>query len=141
MNSFIDGSAFCPGAPKRVHLDSEKHLRVSTSSHKCHSHVWCVDTATGKTLKKTECAFRRSADRQLKIKLRVQTASEANRLKVCTVPEKCMLNATRRRILLPSAENKRNNCSSWWILLHWSRPAHFSVVFCLHTAGGPVKCL
>ena len=40
------------GAPKCVPLDSEKHLRVHTSSHKCHSHVWRVDTATGKTLKK-----------------------------------------------------------------------------------------
>ena len=61
VNSFIDGSAFCPGAPKHVSSDSEKHLRVYTSSHKCHSHVWCVDTATGKTL----------ADRRLKKKLRV----------------------------------------------------------------------
>ena len=50
--SFIDGSAFCPGAPKRVPSDTEKHLRVYTSSHKYHSHVWRVDTATGKTLKK-----------------------------------------------------------------------------------------
>ena len=32
--------------------DSEKHLRVYTSSHVCHSHEWRVDTATGKTLKK-----------------------------------------------------------------------------------------
>ena len=30
MNSFIDGSAFCLGAPKRVPSDSEKHLRVYT---------------------------------------------------------------------------------------------------------------
>ena len=50
VNSFIDGSAFCPGAPKRVPSDSEKHLRVYTSSHNCHSHVWRVDTATGKTI-------------------------------------------------------------------------------------------
>ena len=48
MNSFIDGSAFCPGAPKRVRSDSEKHLRLYTSSHVCHSHEWRVDTATGK---------------------------------------------------------------------------------------------
>ena len=40
------------GAPKRVSSDSEKHLCVYTSSHKCHSHMWHVDTATGKTLKK-----------------------------------------------------------------------------------------
>ena len=52
VNSFIDGSAFCQWAPKRVPSDSEKHLRVYTSSHVCHSHEWCVDTATGKTLKK-----------------------------------------------------------------------------------------
>ena len=52
VNSFIDGSAFCPGAPKRVPSDSEKYLRVYTSSHVCHSHEWRVDTASGKTLKK-----------------------------------------------------------------------------------------
>ena len=45
VNSFIDGSAFCPGAPKCVPSDY-------MSSHKCHSHVWRVDMATGKTLKK-----------------------------------------------------------------------------------------
>ena len=52
MNSFTDGSAFCPGAPKRVPSDSEKHRRVYTSSNVCHSHEWRVDTAFGKTLKK-----------------------------------------------------------------------------------------
>ena len=52
MNSFTDGSAFCPGAPKRVPSDSEKHRRVYTSSNVCHSHEWRVDTASGKTLKK-----------------------------------------------------------------------------------------
>ena len=51
-SELIDSSAFCPGAPKRIPSDSEKHVRVYTSSHKCHSHVWPVDTATGKTLKK-----------------------------------------------------------------------------------------
>ena len=69
VNSFIDGSAFCPGAPKRVPSDSEKQLRVYTSSHICHSHEWRVDTATGKTLKKQN--VKTSADRRLKIKLRV----------------------------------------------------------------------
>ena len=44
-NSFTDGSAFCPGAPKRVPSDSEKHRRVNTSSNVCHSHEWRVDTA------------------------------------------------------------------------------------------------
>ena len=43
----VNGSAFCPGAQKRVPPDSEKHLHVYTSSH-----MWRVDTATGKTLKK-----------------------------------------------------------------------------------------
>ena len=52
VNSFIDGSAFCPGAPKCVPSDSEKQLRVYTSFHICHSREWRVDTATGKTLKK-----------------------------------------------------------------------------------------
>ena len=52
MNSFTDGSAFCPGAPKRVPPDSAKHRRVYTSSNVCHSHEWRVDTASGKTLKK-----------------------------------------------------------------------------------------
>ena len=52
VNSFTDGSAFCPGAPKRVPSNSEKHRRVYTSSNVCHSHEWRVDTASGKTLKK-----------------------------------------------------------------------------------------
>ena len=45
-------NAFCPGAPKRVPSDSEKHRRVYTSSNVCHSHEWRVDTASGLTLKK-----------------------------------------------------------------------------------------
>ena len=57
MNSFIDGSAFCPGAPKRVPTDSEEHLHVYTSSHVCHSHEWRVDMATGKTLKKRNACW------------------------------------------------------------------------------------
>ena len=52
IHSFPDGSAFCPGAPKRVPSDSEKHRRVYTSSNVCHSHEWRVDTASGMTLKK-----------------------------------------------------------------------------------------
>ena len=52
IHSFPEGSAFCPGAPKRVPSDSEKHRRVYTSSNVCHSHEWCVDTASGLTLKK-----------------------------------------------------------------------------------------
>ena len=52
IHSFPDGSAFCPGAPKRVPSDSEKHRRVYTSSNVCHSHKWRVDTASGLTLKK-----------------------------------------------------------------------------------------
>ena len=58
VNSFTDGSAFCPGATKRVPSDSAKHLHVYTSSNICHSHEWRVDTASGKTLK-TECVFTR----------------------------------------------------------------------------------
>ena len=63
MNSFTDGSAFCPGAPKRVPSDSEQHRRVYTSSNICHSHEWRVDTASGKTLKKRNACsdVRRSA--------------------------------------------------------------------------------
>ena len=53
-SELIDGSAFCPGAPKRVPQTPR------TSSHKCHSHMWRADMATGKTLKKTECVLRRS---------------------------------------------------------------------------------
>ena len=52
VHSFPDGSAFCPGAPKRVPSDSEKHRRVYMSSNVCHSHEWRVDTASGLTLKK-----------------------------------------------------------------------------------------
>ena len=52
IHSFPDGSAFCPGAPKRVPSDSEKHRRVYTSSNVCHSHEWRVDTTSGMTLKK-----------------------------------------------------------------------------------------
>ena len=52
VHSFPDGSAFCPGAPKRVPSDSEKHRRVYTSSNVCHSHEWRVDTASGLTVKK-----------------------------------------------------------------------------------------
>ena len=59
VNSFTDDSAFCPGAPKRVPSDFEKLRRVYTSSNVCHSHEWRVDTASGKTLKKTKCVFTR----------------------------------------------------------------------------------
>ena len=52
IHSFPDGSAFCPGAPKRVPSQSEKHRRVYTSSNVCHSHEWRVDTASGMTVKK-----------------------------------------------------------------------------------------
>ena len=52
IHSFPDGSAFCPGAPKRVPSDSEKHRRVYTSSNVCHSHEWHDS-------QKTECVFTR----------------------------------------------------------------------------------
>ena len=76
IHSFPDGSAFCPGAPKRVPSDSEKHRRVYTSSNVCHSHEWRVDTASGLTLKKQNASDMRSEK-----KLRVYTASEAKGLK------------------------------------------------------------
>ena len=80
IHSFTDGSAFFPGAPKRVPLDSEKHRRVYTSSNVCHSHEWRVDTASGKTLKKRNACLH--AVRQgVEKKLRVYTASEAKGLK------------------------------------------------------------
>ena len=59
---------------------SEKHQRVYTSSNVCHSHEWRVDTASGKTLKKTECVFTRCPTGGRKKKLRVYTASEAKGL-------------------------------------------------------------
>ena len=68
VNSFIDGSGFCPGPPNRVPSDSEKHLRVYTSfCTMSRPHVWRVDTATRvacwhgprQNLQKTECVLRR----------------------------------------------------------------------------------
>ena len=45
-------------------------------------------------------------------------------------------NAQGCDILLPSAENKRTNCSSWWILLHWAACTLFcSDCILLHSAG------
>ena len=58
---WTDGSAFCPGAPKRVPSDSEKHRRVYMSSNVCHSHEWRVDTASGKTLKTLKTLKKRNA--------------------------------------------------------------------------------
>ena len=80
IHSFPDGSAFCPGAPKRVPSDSEKHRRVYTSSNVCHSHEWRVDTASGMTIKKQNASDMRS-----KKKLRVYTASEVKGLRTNTV--------------------------------------------------------
>ena len=77
IHSFTDGSAFCPGAPKRV---SEKHRRVYTSSNVCHSHEWCVDTASGKTLKKRNAclhAVRQAVKKKIAC---TYTASEAKGL-------------------------------------------------------------
>ena len=54
VNSFIDGSAFCPGPLNRVPSDSEKHLHVYTSSGTMSRHVWRVDTTPGQTHKKTD---------------------------------------------------------------------------------------
>ena len=60
-----DGSAFCPGALKRVPSDSGKHLRVYTSSHICHSHEWHVDTATRQNSQKNGMRVKTSADQQV----------------------------------------------------------------------------
>ena len=79
VNSFTDGSAFCPGAPKHVPSDSEKHRRVYTSSNVCHSHEWRVDTASGKTLKKRNACLH-AVRQAVGKKLRVYTASEAKGL-------------------------------------------------------------
>ena len=67
------GAALKLGTSKKESMEnvSGKQLRVYTSSHKCHSHVWRVDTATGKTIKKNRMRVKTSADRRLKIKLRV----------------------------------------------------------------------
>ena len=43
MNSFIAGSAFCPGLPNREPTDSEKRLRVYKSSATMARHAWRVD--------------------------------------------------------------------------------------------------
>ena len=75
MNSFTDGSAFCPGAPKRVPSDSEKHRRVYTSSNVCHSHEWLPAK-----LSKNGMRVYTLSDRRSKKKLRVYTASEAKGL-------------------------------------------------------------
>ena len=79
IHSFPDGSAFCPGAPKRVPSDSEKHRRVYTSSNVCHSHEWRVDTASGLTLKKQNACLH-AVRHAVEKKLRVYTASEAKGL-------------------------------------------------------------
>ena len=81
IHSFTDGSAFCPGAPKRAPSDSEKHRRVYTSSNVCHSHEWRVDTASGKTLKKRNACLH-AVQQAVEKKLRVYTASEAKGLRL-----------------------------------------------------------
>ena len=50
---------FVPGPPNRVPSDSEKHLRVYTSSRTTLCHMWHVDTAPGQNTQKTECVLRR----------------------------------------------------------------------------------
>ena len=80
IHSFPDGSAFCPGAPKRVPSDSEKHRRVYTSSNVCHSHEWRVDTASGMTLKKQNACLHAVRHAVEEKELRVYTASEAKGL-------------------------------------------------------------
>ena len=60
----INASFFCPGPPNRDPRDFEKRWRVYTSIAMMARHGWHV------------------ADRRLKKKLRVQTASDANWLRV-----------------------------------------------------------
>ena len=79
IHSFPDGSAFCPGAPKRVPSDSEKHRRVYTSSNVCHSHEWRVDTTSGMTLKKQNACLH-AVRHAVGKKLCVYTASEVKGL-------------------------------------------------------------
>ena len=83
MNSFTDGSAFCPGATKRVPLDSEKHRRVYTSSNVYHSHEWRVDTASGKTLKKRNAclhAVRQAVEKKIACTVPATSNSKAPRV-------------------------------------------------------------
>ena len=51
VNSFIAGSAFCPGLPNHEPMDSEKRLRVYKSSATIARHAWRVDKAPAKTHK------------------------------------------------------------------------------------------
>ena len=57
--TLIDGSAFCPGVPRRVPSDSEKQLHVYTSSHICHSHEWRVGHSYRQNSQQTKCVLRR----------------------------------------------------------------------------------
>ena len=67
VNSFIDGSAFCPGPLNRVPSDSEKHLRVYTSScTMLRPHVACWHGSRTNS-QKTECVLRRPPIRSWKI--------------------------------------------------------------------------
>ena len=81
IHSFPDSSAFCPGAPKRVPSDSEKHRRVYTPSNVCHSHEWRVDTASGMTLKKQNACLHAVRHAVEKKHFVVYTASEAKGLR------------------------------------------------------------
>ena len=97
IHSFPDGSAFCPGAPKRVPSDSEKHRRVYTSSNVCHSHEWRVDTASGMTLKKQNACLH-AVRHAVEKKICVYTASEAKGLsqKFKNYPKTKMLDKQRK---------------------------------------------
>ena len=69
------------GPPNRFPSDSEKHLRVYTSSRTMSRHVWRVDMAPGQTRKKNRMRVKTSANPRLKNILLVYTASNANWLK------------------------------------------------------------
>ena len=90
IHSFPDGSAFCPGAPKHVPSDSEKHRRVYTSSNICHSHEWRVMTRLPAKLSKNRMRVYTLSDIRSKTKLRVYTASEAKGLRMVKPPTTCI---------------------------------------------------
>ena len=59
VNSFIDCSAFWPGPPNRVPSDSNKHLRVYTSSRTMSRPRVACWHSSRQNSQKTECVLRR----------------------------------------------------------------------------------
>ena len=75
IHSFTDGSAFCPGAPKRVPSDSEKHRRDVYTRHPT------FVTATSGMLTRLSAKLSKNG-------MRVYTASEAKGLNKSEIAEK-----------------------------------------------------